>query len=135
MMQVEEHVKQCYAVFLLWRSLPPAPEVTSLSFDCRADQTKRGGGSSLDCRTDHRKRSHPTTEASPKNHSERPGSQYFQFIRSAEPGNNNRVESTTIAKPATPIRSLHRIIAISTTRPAQRFKRGACEPTYQISSI
>src|SRR6266481_4861485 len=111
-------VRPCYAVFLLWRSLPPAPEVTSLSCDCGADQTKRGGGSSLDCRTDQRKRSHPTTEANPKNHSERPASQNFQCIRSAEPGNNNRVESTTIAKPATPIRSVHRIMAISSTRPA-----------------
>ena len=117
MMQVEEHVKQCYAVFLLWRSLPPAPELTSLSFDCRADQTKRGGGPSLVCRIDQRKRSHPTTEANPKNHSERPASQYFQFIWSAEPGKNNRVESTTIANPTTPIRSVRRIIAISSTRP------------------
>jgi hypothetical protein len=62
---------------------------TSLSCDCRADQTKRGGGPSLDCRTDQRKRSHPTTEANPKNHSARPASQYFQFIRSAESGDNN----------------------------------------------
>jgi hypothetical protein len=36
-------------------------------------------------------------EANPKNHNERPASQYFPFMRSAESGNNNRVERTTIA--------------------------------------
>jgi hypothetical protein len=102
-------------------------EVTSLSCDCRADQTKTGDDPSLDCRVEQRKKSHPTTEVNPKNHNARPASQYFQFIRSAESGNNTRVESTTIAKPATPIRSIHRIIPISITRSAQRFKRNTCE--------
>ncbi len=69
-------------------------------------------------------------EANPKNHNVRPASQYSQFIRSAESGNNNRVESTTVAKPAIPIRSVHRIIPISTTGPAQRFRRGACEQAH-----
>jgi hypothetical protein len=89
-----------------------------------SDQTKRGGGPVLDCRTDQRKRSHPTAELKPKNHNARPASQWFQFIPSAERGNNNRVETTTIAKPAIPIRSIHRIILTST---AQRIKRGACK--------
>jgi hypothetical protein len=67
-----------------------------------------------DYRADQRQRSHPTTELKPNNHNARPASQCFQFIGSAEPGNNKRVESTTIAKPASPMRSIHRIIPTST---------------------